>query len=200
MAYQGKFSGSSSSRRPRRKQLRPSRTLVLALVLALLTGTVAGTLAYLFTQTSSLTNTFTPASVPNTPVEEFTGTQKSSIRIQNTGNIPAYIRVKLVTYRVDDARNHIGGEATIPGFKLGTNWMEIDGYYYYTQPVDPEALTSNLLGTSITLKAYDDADGGKQVIEVISESIQSQPTHVVEDSWKDVKVGEDGNLTQKGGN
>ena len=35
----------------------------------------------------------------------------------------------------------------------------------------------------ITLVKYTDADGGRQVIEVIAEAIQSVPTSVVADNW-----------------
>ena len=37
---------------------------------------------------------------------------------------------------------------------------------------------------SINLKAkYDDADGGKQVIEVMAEAIQSEPAEAVGEAW-----------------
>lgn len=172
------------------------KALTLLLALALLTIAVTGTIAYLFTNSKSITNVFTTTNVPNTPVEEFDGTTKSSIMVQNTGNIAAYVRVKLVTYRVNESGDHIGGTATIPAFTLGTNWFEKDGYYYYKLPVQPNATSGNLLGESITLQKYTDADGGKQVIEVISESIQSVPADAVEDAWTSVRVV-DGKLEAK---
>lgn len=171
------------------------KALTLLLALALLTIAVTGTIAYLFTNTKSITNVFTTTNVPNTPVEEFNGTTKTSITVQNTGNIAAYVRVKLVTYRVNDNGDHIGGTATIPSFTLGEKWFVKDGYYYYKLPVQPDATSGNLLGSSITLQEYTDADGGKQVIEVISESIQSVPTDAVKAAW-DVTVGSDGNLVK----
>lgn len=189
MSKQGKFSKGRRSR--------GTKVLPLLLALVLLTGTVAGTLAYLFTNTDPVVNTFTPASVPNVPEEKFDGFTKTEIKVKVEGNIAAYVRVKLVTYRVDDNGNHIGGTATIPTFTLGENWFEKDGYYYYAKPVEPGKTSGNLLGTSITLEKYTDADGGKQVIEVISESIQSVPTSTVESVWPVTVVN--GNLT-KGGN
>lgn len=189
MSKQGKFSKGRRSR--------GSKVLPLLLALVLLTGTVAGTLAYLFTNTDPVVNTFTPASVPNVPEEKFDGTTKTEIKVKVEGNIAAYVRVKLVTYRVDENNNHIGGTATIPTFTLGENWFEKDGYYYYAKPVDPNGYTSDLLGSDITLQKYTDADGGKQVIEVISESIQSVPTSTVKEVWK-VGVDANGNLTEGG--
>lgn len=189
MSKQGKFSKGRRSR--------GTKVLPLLLALVLLTGTVAGTLAYLFTNTDPVVNTFTTASVPNTPVEEFDGKIKTEIKVKVEGNIAAYVRVKLVTYRVDENSNHIGGTATIPTFTLGDNWFKQDGYYYYAKPVEPGKTSGNLLGTPITLLEYDDADGGKQVIEVISESIQSVPTSTVKEVWK-VGVNANGNLTEGG--
>lgn len=181
---------------PNQRKQNRTKKWALLLSLALLTVAVTGTIAYLVTKTDPVTNTFTTANVPNTPVEEFDGTVKKSIKVQNTGNIAAYVRVKLVTYRVNDKGDHIGGEATIPTFTLGTDWFEKDGYYYYAKPVAPNATSGNMLGSSIELQKYTDADGGKQVIEVISESIQSVPTDVVEKAWGVTVVN--GNLTKSG--
>lgn len=196
MAYQGKHTGRSSCGRRHKSH----RAVVLVLAMVLLTSAFVGTLAYLTDKTTGVTNTFSVAEVPNVPVEEFEGTTKSSITVKNEGNIDVYIRVKLVTYRVDDQGNHIGGIATIPAFTLGDNWFELKGYYYYKLAVKPEKFTGNLIATNskIELQKYTDADGGKQVIEVISESIQSLPDSAVEAAWTDVSV-QDGKLTATGG-
>ena len=61
--------------------------LIVTLVGALtLCGTV---LAYMFTQTEYKDNEFVPANVSCKVVEAFDGTQKTSIQVQNTGNIDA---------------------------------------------------------------------------------------------------------------
>lgn len=199
MAYQGKYAARSSrGRQHRSRRQGNSRAVVLVLALILLSSAIVGTLAYLTDKTEGIINTFVPSSVPNTPEETIKNNAKTSITIKNEGNINAYIRVKLVTYRVNDSGSHIGGTATIPTFTLGDNWFEQGGYYYYKLPVAPNASTEDLIGTnsSIPLQNYTDADGGKQVIEVISESIQSVPTTTVESAWG-VTVGTDGNLTKK---
>lgn len=201
MNYQGKFSNGSSAGRPGRRSRRLSTKLVLlVLALSLLSGAVLGTLAYLNSTTENVTNTFTPAKVPNIPEEKIKDNAKTSITIKNEGNIYAYIRIRLVTYRVDDNGNRIGGTATIPEFDLGSGWFKDGDFYYYESAVAPGYSTPNLLALNATipLKTYDDADGGKQVIEVISESIQSDPTSVVTTQWG-VNVDANGKLT-KGGN
>lgn len=170
---------------------------ILVSVLLLLGVTVSGTLAYLTANTVPVKNTFTPSEVTNEIKEKFDGTTKTSIKVENTGDTEAYVRVKLVTYRVaDDGVTHIGGTATIPAFTLGSDWFEKGGYYYYAKPVAAGASSGDLLGSSITLQKYDDADGGKQVIEVIAESIQSKPVETVRDVWE-VGVDTSGNLTAK---
>ena len=182
--YQGRFENATPKRRPRRGTKRLS-TLLLSVILVV-TIAVGGTVAYLVTQDKPITNTFTPSHVTCRVDENFDGKTKTNVNVTNTGDTEAYIRVKLVTYRVNGANQHIGGTATIPTFDPGANWVKHnDGYYYYTLPVKPgEHPTSDLI-SSITLDgAYTDADGGKQVIEVMAEAIQSAPAEAIGESWR----------------
>lgn len=160
------------------------RSLVLMVsLLAMMLVVAGGTLAWLTAQ-DSVSNTFTPAHVSCAVEENFDGATKSDVNVRNTSDVPAYLRVKLVTYRVNEAGQHIGGTATIPAFIAGTGWVENGGYYYYTKPVEAEQTPETMLIDSITLTgSYDDADGGKQVIEVMAEAIQSLPDTAVQDAW-----------------
>lgn len=202
MSYQGKYSARNSGGRHGRNRGRGRRrALTLLLSLALLCSAVVGTLAYLTTQTEPIQNTFTTSEVTNNIVEEFDGTTKTSIKVENTGDIDAYIRVKLVTYRVNDQGQRIGGTAVIPEFTPANGWFKVGDHYYYPTAVSANESTENLLPEGgIKLMQYADADGGKQVIEVMAESIQSVPTTTVENVWKVVSVNESGVLTIKGGN
>ena len=159
--------------------------MVLSVVL-LLALAVGGTLAWLSTKTTPVTNTFTPAKVTCDVTENFdedTGV-KTNVNVTNTGNIAVYIRVKLVTYRTNDAGQHIGGTAELPKFNLGKNWVEYGEYYYYTLPVAPGVKPADNLADSMTLeKSYKDADGGKQALDVMAEAIQSEPEKAVADAW-----------------
>ena len=50
--------------------------------------------------------------------------------------------------------------------------------------MSPNATPETALIDQITLtRSYDDADGGKQVIEVMAEAIQSQPARAVQQAW-----------------
>ena len=166
----------------RRKSTASRKVIVLAIaVVLLLSATVTGTLMYLVSKTTAVTNTFEPATVTCEVQENFDGTVKKDVTVKNTSNIDAYLRVKLVTYRVNADGERIGGTAAIPSFTPGEGWFEKDGFYYYKNPVAPDATpVTDLIGKDgITLVEYNDADGGKQVIEVIAEAIQSVPTSVV---------------------
>lgn len=172
----------------RAKQRSRKNTRIITLLIALLLFSalaVGGTVAWLTANATPVENTFTPSHVACQVTENFDGTTKSNVNVTNTGDTEAYIRVKLVTYRVNDAAQHIGGTATIPTFTPGTNWVKSGDYYYYTLPVAAGAAPENpLIGESgIALTEYTDADGGKQVVEVMAEAIQSQPKDAVESSW-----------------
>ena len=181
-----------------KRKLRKSVKLVLSLLM-ILCITVGGTLAYLSVQTGPVVNTFTPSHVSCNVVEDYKNNTKKSIQVENTSDIKAFIRVKLVTYRVNISGKHIGGVAVDPVFKCGEGWFKASGYYYYKYPVEPhnssnDYLTKNLLADEISLFGnYADADGGKQVIEVMAEAIQAMPSSAVTQVWN-IPVDDDGNL------
>ena len=172
--------------------------MVLSVVL-LLGVAIGGTIAWLSTKTTPVTNTFTPAEVTCEVTEQFDGKKKTNVNVKNTGNIAVYIRVKLVTYRTNDAGQHIGGTAKLPEFTPGENWVKKDGYYYYTLPVEPNAQPQTNLADRMTLEQfYDDADGGKQALDVMAEAIQSEPKKAVGEAWG-VRISQ-GSVTDYFGN
>lgn len=183
--YQGKHFAPNATRKPQKGVGKVGALLLSLLLIAVFA--VGGTVAYLVTRTTPVQNTFTPAQVSCAVTENFDGTVKKNVNVQNTSDTSVYIRVKLVTYRVNDIEQHIGGTAAIPDFTPGTNWVKNGGYYYYTKPVSAgESPADPLIGdgdNKITLKTYDDADGGKQVIEVMAEAIQSSPASAVTEAW-----------------
>ena len=183
--------------RAKQRSRKNTRTITLLIALLLFSAlAVGGTVAWLTANATPVENTFTPSNVACSVTENFDGTTKSNVNVTNTGDTEAYIRVKLVTYRVNDDGQHIGGTATIPTFTPGKGWVKYGEYYYYTKPVAANGGTpaNPLIGEpGIALIKYDDADGGKQAIEVMAEAIQSKPKDAVESSWN-VTVGSDGNL------
>ncbi len=169
----------------RRKYSSPRKPGALLLTLVLLALALTGaTLAYLITHTDPVPNRFTPAHVSCNITEDFDGTTKKNVNVTNIGDIDAYLRVKLVTYRVNDDGQHIGGTAAIPTFTPGDGWVAYGDYYYYTYPVASGQQPKTPLIDSLTLTgSYNDADGGKQALEVMAEAIQSAPTEAVGQAW-----------------
>lgn len=149
-------------------------------------------------------NTFEPAVTSVEVVETFDGITKSNVYVTNTGSTTApigpavYVRVRLLPYWYDAGRNQIVGIASwTPNFSKGTDWetywLEIGDYYYYKTPIVAGASTSNLID-SITLTTDD--DGNRQVLEVIAESIQSNPSSAVTDAWG-VSVNSSGEIIEQ---
>lgn len=187
------------------KTLRTGRVtaIVMATVL-LLALAIGGTVAWLSTKSAPITNTFTPSKVACEVQEEFNSSTgvKTNVNVKNTGDIYAFIRVKLVTYRTNEAGQHIGGTAEIPEFTRGKGWVKYGDYYYYTQPVAPNgAPEADLIDHIQLTKKYNDADGGHQAIDVMAEAIQSVPQAAVQAAWGEgFKIDTDGNLIVPTGN
>lgn len=162
---------------------RKSGTLLISFLL-ILGVVVGGIIAFLVTQTNPVKNEFKPAQVSCEVTESFDGITKSNVNVKNTSDIDAYLRVKLVSYRVNMAGKRIGGTAAVPAFTPGNGWVLYNGCYYYTEPVAPGGSPANALIDSITLTgSYNDADGGNQTLEVLAEAIQSAPAKAAGQSW-----------------
>lgn len=200
MMYKGQFEGKrdeTKARPVRRKAHHTGRLTAMVIATALLLAlAISGTIAWLTTKDAPITNTFNPSKVACEVTESFNGTVKSSVNVKNTGDIDAYIRVKLVTYRTNEQGQHIGGTAELPEFTPGAGWVAYNGYYYYTKPVAPNAQPEKALISSINLtEKYIDADGGRQAIDVMAEAIQSVPEAAVKAAWGEgFSIANDGSL------
>lgn len=194
--YHGKYEARHLQRRRKRRSKKTGMLFLSLLLVA--TMMVGGTVAWLSTKSAPITNTFLPTKVTCKVTERFDGRTgvKSNVNVENTGDIDAYIRVKLVSYRTNDAGQHIGGTAELPEFNLGKGWVEHGGYYYYTKPVKPNQKPEADLTEEMTLKGNcDGADGGHQAIDVMAEAIQSVPEDAVQAAWgEDFSIDADGSL------
>ena len=165
----------------------------------LLIAVCGAVFSYMFHMTDDKINQFTPA-VVDCEVQEKTDlpmTEKNGIKVKNTGNIDAYLRLRFVSYwvRVNEAGDSeiVSKPSELPGFTIAEGWLAgKDNTYYFKYPVSPGQLTGDLLaaGAVIPLK---EEDGYQQVIEVFSEAIQSNPVLSVEESWR-VELDTDGNI------
>ena len=164
-------------------------TIILICFSLILTSIVGGTLAYLFTSSDPVKNTFTPGEVSTYVEETVASGKKDDIKIQNTGNTSAYIRVAVVQNWVDGEDGNVV-PGTLPALPttLGQNWIlnASDGFYYYTQEVAASGKTNELFTQSIT--EPDNAPAGAHLqVTILADGIQSQGTDgtnkAVVDAW-----------------
>lgn len=184
-----------------------SAALLVCLLLAL-GCTVGGTLAYIFTNTSPVKNIFQPTEVTTTVVEDFDGTTKSNVKIQNTGSTDAWLRAAVVV-TWQNAAGEVYGKAPVQGtdYSITYNvseqvtsgkWVKgADGFYYWPSPVAPEDLTGVLI-TSCTYKA-NAPEGYTLAVEILGSGIQSKPAGAFNDSWASsgLKVNAAGTALEK---
>ena len=194
--YQGRFEPARRACEPRRRGGKGRMTMMVLSTLLLLALAIGGTVAWLTTNTEGITNTFTPSQVSCKVDEKFDGKIKESVRIQNTSDIEAFIRVKVIAYRTNKDGQHIGGYATVPAesFSNDESWFLKDGYYYYKNAVASKDYTGILINKVDLTTPYTDPDGGYLAIDVMAEAIQSVPVDAVKAAWN-VSVDANGNLS-----
>ena len=191
------------SRKPKRS-IKPF--LIAFCVCILACAAVSGSLAWLISAPGPVVNEFIPGEVTIQVDETFDGSTKSDVSIENTGNVPAYIRVALVPAWVDDEGNIAAKPASLKldcditwGDNFNQFWFEgTDGFYYCKTVIEPDESTPILI-KSCTVKG----EGHEYDFElqVIASAVQSLPTSTVGEVWP-VVVVTDGTLAKKiqGGN
>lgn len=182
-----------------RRRIARRKALLPCLTLLLLTSALGGTFAWLADRPTPLSNRFQPAQVSCQVQEQFDGQTKSDVKVQNTSDIPAYLRVALVANWVDDAGNV---SATAPELdsvlELNlTNWrLGADGYYYYPDPIAPGEVTAVLVEECADQNQAAPA-GYRLRLQVLAEAIQADPPRAVEEAWT-VTVQDNGSIAPKG--
>ena len=191
------------SRKPKRS-VKPF--LIAFCVCILACAAVSGSLAWLISTPGPVVNEFTPGEVTIQVDETFNGTTKQNVRIKNTGNVPAYIRVALVPAWVDDEGNIAAKPAYLDdcNITLGDDFNQFwfkgtDGFYYCKTFIKPDEYTPILI-KSCTVK-----DGEHEYdfeLQIIASAVQSLPTSTVGTVWPAVVVVTNGKLAKKeqGGN
>ena len=171
----------------------------LALIVSMIIlGTFAAgsTIAWLKTETDTVTNTFEKAYVDCEVKEDWTpGEKKQDVKIKNTSNIDAYIRVAVIPEFEDDEGNVVAQSCELSDLNIifngiGTKWIEKDGYYYYKEKVSSGSNTDILIKKA-TLKTKNNCNLN---LHIMAEAIQAQPKDVVESAWG-VTVDKDGKLS-----
>ena len=165
----------------------PKKTLWLIGVVGLLMAVaVAGVIAYIIAKTPPVSNTFSPAQVTCRVQERFDSGVKEDVCVENTGNVPAYIRA-YVTVNWVSAEGYVYAvppvEATDYTMVWGADgWTRgADGFWYYTQPVPAGGLTGILLDRAQVLA--DGPAGYRLDVKIHASALQAEPTAVVEQVW-----------------
>lgn len=185
--YQGKFRKKSGFRMKKSTTMLVSVGLTLSLL-------VLGTVAYLTTKSSPIKNIFNPSQVTTKVVENWDGTVKKDVKIQNTGDIDAWIRATyVVTWQ--NAAGEIYGVVPVENtdyimkMDLKNGWLKgNDGFYYWTKPVASEATSPDSCYTGIWIteckpvKAAP-AEGYYLTVEIIGSGLQSKPNSTFNSSW-----------------
>ena len=167
--------------------IRLDKAAVLLIAIVMVIGAVAGTtVAFLTTKTEDVANQFEYGKVSCQVDETFANGTKSKVTIKNTGNIPAYIRAKVVvTWK--DADGNVYGKAPASSDYLityGSEWTQgTDGYYYYNTPVDANGSTPALITECKKTADAAAPEGYDLSVEIIADAIQSQPANARREAW-----------------
>ena len=169
--------------------------LLIAAAALCIVAAVGLTLAFMFKKAEK-TNRFIPAEVSCAVREKMdgnevtgiaaVGSEKSDIRVENTGNVKEFIRLRLVSYYVDSNGDIVGTVSSqYPTLSLKNGWIDGANHtYYYPFPTDPGGMTE-ILCEPFSLGQMQLADGKTvyQVIEVIAEAVQAEPVSAVREAW-----------------
>ncbi len=196
------------------------KSILITSVALLLAVAVGVSLAYIFTETDPVENKFNPSKVSCAVVEEgvapVTGAivgnveTKQNVKIQNTGDTDAYIRAAVVVNWMNADGTKVWATKPVAGedndYTISYNlsdkgWIDgKDGYYYYTQSVDPNEMTDILINSAMLNDGVTAPEGTDDTdyylsIEIVASAIQAKPTTTVQTEWG-VTVGADGTISK----
>ena len=194
----------------------PVRSLILLLTLVLLIGSGIGmTVGFLSTRTEPVQNDFTYGKVSCEVLETFDKENnryiKRDVRIKNTGNTSAYIRVLLVfTWKDANGNVYVNKPQINKDYQINPDisngWSIYQNSigtfsYYYKYPVAAGEETPNLIDSLRQTPGVVGPENGKYAlsVEIVADAVQAEPTDAVMDAWDRATVGADGTLTITGG-
>lgn len=176
--------------------------LLVVLVLLVTALPIGSTVALYFQRPEPITSELIPAVVDCEVVETFADGVKSAVAVKNTSNIPAYLRVRVVSYWQNSKGEIVGRTPVYPLIPYDSvNWLYDEGEktYYYIYPVDVDMATPTLLQSGEVIRMEDpdpETFAGAtynyyHVVEFIAEAVQATPTKAAAESWGLV-IGDDG--------
>lgn len=172
----------------RRKNHNLKKSVILLItVSAMLLMVIGASLSFLNTHKGPLVNEFASSYVTSEVIETFKDNVKKDVKIQNTGDIAAYIRAAVIVTWEDEGKNvypqmPVAGRDYTIDFSFDGWQLASDGYYYYSNSVAPNGLTKPLIEEVIPVDE-NTPNGYKLSVEILGDAIQSLPTKAVESSW-----------------
>ena len=185
------------SRKDSKPRFPTNKAAVLLLSMILLIGIAVGTtVAFLVARTEPMKSTFEYAKVSCEVTENFNGSEKTDVKVENTGTTDAYIRATYVVNWLDSNGNIA---ASVPeGYRYdltenpGGKWTKgADGYFYYLTPVAPHVSTpGSLLNCKVTCPENPEYTLS---VEILADAIQSEPASAVTEAWGYTPTAASGN-------
>lgn len=160
--------------------------ILLAAVIVLLAGAVGGTWAFLVAQSEPVQNNFTYAHVSCRIDEKFENGVKSDVKIQNTGDISAYIRARIVVTWKDTSGNVSAVPVKDTDYTItfnGEKWTQQGDYWYCKTAVNPNGFTPELITECKKTGDATAPEGYDLSVEILADAIQSEPASAVKDAW-----------------
>lgn len=181
------------AKRLQRPQNKRRSAAVIAVAAAVALASVA--VAFMLRRAEAQSD-FTPAVVTCAVHEKVNGVEvtgsaasgsvKSDITAENTGNTTVFLRLRLSACWVDAKGNTTGTPSVpLPQITLRQNWLDGgNGLYYYALPVEPEQSTTVLcepmrMGTSVSPTGA----AVYQQITVLAEAVQALPEKAAQEAW-----------------
>jgi hypothetical protein len=158
---------------------------IIAVCLSLIVASTISVWAYLTSKTETFTNEFEPAVVSCEVLEVYTNGVQSDVKVKNTGNVDAYIRVYAVANFVSDDGKILatapkeGVDYTVT-YNLN-NWLKDgNGFYYHITKVAPEDTTAVFIEQISSVSV---PNGYRLKVQVIASAIQADPVNAVQEAW-----------------
>lgn len=165
------------------------KLLILSMLAICLAMLAAGTIAF-FTAEGKAHNVITTGGVEiavqewadeakTTPFEDLTGVMPNTTvtkiaEIKNTGASDAWVRVKVDKNIVLNADGVTPDTSLVELTRNTADWMEMDGYYYYTKPLKPGEVTAPIF-TAVTFKADmgNEYQNATATVDVFAQAVQT---------------------------
>lgn len=181
------------AKRLQRPQNKRRSAAVIAVAAAVALASVA--VAFMLRR-AEVQSDFTPAIVTCAVREKVNGVEvtgsaasgsvKSDITAENTGNTTVFLRLRLSVCWVDAKGNTTGTPSVpLPKITLRQNWLDGgDGLYYYALPVKPGESTT-VLCEPMQMKTSVSPTGATvyQQITVLAEAVQALPEKAAQEAW-----------------